>query len=111
MQTGLYSGFEGMKDLGILGWDLGRAVFVARLAFEAGFFNAGQAWERIQIISNKAHAAFKSSDEFAASYILGAALRSGVMTRSGHISEYVDIYKWLRSDPESPWVKTAQNDL
>lgn len=87
---------------GISGWDLGRAINVARMAYDAGYLSQSEAWAAIEQAAALARPAFASWEELAQSYILGRAMWSGAgMTLDG----LIDIAKKLLVDAESPWTQ------
>jgi hypothetical protein len=87
---------------GISSWDLGRAINVARMAYDAGYLSQSEAWTAIDQATALARAAFASWEELAQSYVLGRAMWSGSgMTLDG----LIDIAKKLLVDAESPWTQ------
>jgi hypothetical protein len=87
---------------GILSWDLGRAINVARMAYDAGYLSQSEAWAAIDQAAALARPAFASWEELARSYILGRAMWSGSgMTLDG----LINIAQKLLVDAESPWTQ------
>jgi hypothetical protein len=87
---------------GISSWDFGRAINVARMAFDAGYLSRDEAWGVIERAAALAKPLFSSWDELGRSYILGRAMWSGSgMTLDG----LIEITKKLSIDAESPWTE------
>lgn len=87
---------------GIASWDFGRAINVARMAYDAGYLSRDEAWAAISQAAALARPAFASWEELGRSYILGRAMWSGAgMTLDG----LIDITKKLLVDAESPWTE------
>jgi hypothetical protein len=87
---------------GISSWDLGRAINVARMAYDAGYLSRDEAWAAIEQAAALARPAFSSWEELAQSYMLGRAMWSG----SGMMLDgLMDISKKLLVDAESPWTQ------
>jgi hypothetical protein len=92
------------KDVarGISSWDLGRAINLARMAYDAGYIAEDEAWVAIKQAAGLARSQFGSWNELAQSYILGRAMWSG----SGMMLDgLIDIAKKLLVDAESPWIR------
>lgn len=99
-EAGMITGEDDLRR-GIVGWDAGRAVALARLAYDAGFMTSEEAWSAIEAAGKLAKQTFNSWQELGRSYIIGRAMWSGEgMMLDGLIS----ITKGLLKDAESPWV-------
>jgi hypothetical protein len=90
-------------ELGILGWDTGRAVNVIRMSYDAGYIGETVAWDTIAYAAKLTYDRLNSWKELGKSYAIGRAMWSGKgMTLDGILS----IIKGLEKDAESPWVLT-----
>ena len=89
-------------ELGIVGWDAGRAVNVIRMSYDAGFITEAAAWDAIGFAAKLTFDHFTSWKELGKSYAIGRAMWSGKgMTLDGIFA----IIHGLEKDAESPWVK------
>lgn len=91
------------KDIlkyGMIGWDCGRLVFLARLCYEARFISEAEAWKYIDAANELARITYHDWESYAKSYILGRAMWGGV--NSGN-RDVTSIAKYLLTLPESPW--------
>lgn len=89
-------------DLGILAWDTGRAVTVARTSYDAGYLSDAAAWDAIFYAAQLSFEKFNSWKEFGRSYAIGRAMWSG---KGDQLDAIFSIIKGLEKDAESPWVK------
>ena len=90
---------ENMKK-GILAWDLGRLVVIARLSFDMGYIDEKTAWGFIKKAYETATLEYENWKEFAVSYLIGRGMWSGDnMMLSGL---YV-IAKGAFTNHGSPW--------
>lgn len=86
---------------GILAWDLGRLVTVARMSLDCGYLEQHEVDRILAHVDKELSANFSSWPQFAKSYIIGRAVWSGqTMTLGGVIGIAED----LMSDKDSPWV-------
>jgi hypothetical protein len=87
-----------------LAWDIERAAFVARLAFNASYISEQDTWSTLQLCSTLAHAAYESWTDYLISYILG---RSVIMSTASTSNSYKIFYKsaLLIDDGSSLWNK------
>ncbi len=89
---------------GILAWDMGRAVNVARLAFDAGYLTRAEAWNAINDAAAHARQAFGSWRDLAASYMVGRAMWGGTGVM---LDGLIVVAQGLLEDDESPWQHVA----
>lgn len=102
--SGIFHYPADITRLGFAGWDAGRAVFVARLCYDAGYFDKATAWDAIGAADTLARQNFTSWTDFAQSYVLG---RAGWGGDTLDLQEVITIYNYLQSNPGSPWRKYA----
>lgn len=100
--------WEHRNDLaedGIIAWDMGRLVNVARWSYTVGYISEEEALEAMAFAGKKVREKFNSWDEFADNYRLGRAfwLNSEVQP------ELELAINKLKTDPESPWKKLDWN--
>jgi hypothetical protein len=86
---------------GILAWDLGRLVTVARLSFDGGYIGQSELSRILVHVDKELSANFSSWPQFAKSYIIGRAAWGGqTITLDGIIG----ITEGLMTDKDSPWL-------
>lgn len=61
---------------GILAWDMGNLVCLARIAWETGYINRKTAWTYIEQASKESQIVFKNQEEINKSYLIGEAMQS-----------------------------------
>lgn len=88
---------------GIVAWDMGRAIIVARMCHDCKLITAPQAWEVIAYASAAVSRELSSWDEVARSTVIGRAMWAGAGTR---LDELQAMTERCLSDPASPWVTT-----
>lgn len=104
LESGVVRNFAEMEKLGAKAWDIGRAVFVARMCFERKLLGETDVWAYLAKAYEQAVRNFDSWDGFARSYIIGRALWSAGSGESDSLGFY-NVYKWLCKDPASPWIR------
>jgi hypothetical protein len=92
---------EGDFSRGILAWDMGRMVVVARMCFDQGLISAPEAWGYIREAHVQTKAKFKDWKEVANSYLIGRAMWSGPTVMLDGIKT---IAKELLTKEGSPWL-------
>jgi diphthamide synthase (EF-2-diphthine--ammonia ligase) len=90
-----------IKRIGVVGWDCGRIVYVARMCFDAGFLKEDHAWKFITQANEVATASFTCWADFGKSYAIGRALWGGLNSDN---DEVIEITKRLLEKSDSPWV-------
>ena len=85
---------------GVLGWDVGRLAFMARLCHDAEYIDERQAWQYIDAAYAQAQSSFGSWNELAKSYIIGRCLWGGGSVIDDGMVRLVEI---LLESPKSPW--------
>lgn len=86
---------------GILAWDLGRLVTVARMSLDCKYIEQNEFIRILAHVDGELRSNFSSWPQFAKSYIIGRASWAGQnMTLGGIIGVAED----LMTDKESPWV-------
>jgi hypothetical protein len=88
-------------DAGILAWDLGRLVTVARLSLDCGYIEQSELSRVLAHVDTELNANFSSWPQFAKSYIIGRAAWSGQTMSLGGI---IGITEDLMTNKDSPWV-------
>lgn len=86
---------------GILAWDLGRLVTVARMSLDSGYIEQRELSRILAHVDSELRSNFSSWPQFAKSYIIGRASWSGQNMMLGGI---VGIAEDLMTDKNSPWV-------
>lgn len=92
---------ENMKR-GILAWDAGRLVTVARTSFDQGYISEDEAWEYINSAYQLVKENYTDWKHVAKSYVIGRGMWSGYTMTYDGIASIADRAVTL---PESPWVK------
>lgn len=87
----------------VLGWDLVRAVNVARWAFLCGYMSENEMWDTVQVTVDIAKETFHSWEEYGLSFAVGRGVWQG-NTEDYETADEV-ISALLRKD-ESPWKQT-----
>jgi hypothetical protein len=101
-EDGWIEGPETFAKMDIRAWDFGRAVMVARSAFDCGYLSEEEAWSLIMALHENAVKNFADWRQFAASYMVGRAMWGGDdMMLSGLSLIAQDLLK----DEGSPWVE------
>lgn len=99
---GIISHESDIEHYGIVGWDCGRLVYVARLCYDAGYITEDEAWQYIDSADALAHKTFHSWHDYGYSYVLGRAMWGG---SSANNSGVASIAKTLLEKQNSPWVE------
>jgi hypothetical protein len=90
---------ENMKK-GILAWDLGRLVVIARLCFDAGYIDEKAAWGVIRNAYEIAIKNYSNWKDFAVSYLIGRGMFGG---DSMMLNGLYSITEKAFEDDKSPW--------
>lgn len=85
---------------GIVAWDMGRAVHVARLCFDCGLVTEAQAWEVIAYAAATTARELTSWDEVAKSTLIGLAMWAGPGEMLNNMKTISDA---CLNDADSPW--------
>lgn len=101
-QDDMVAGIDDVERIGSDAWELGRAVYVTRLCFDAGFVSETEAWNYIGEAHKIAKQKFMNWQDFGYSYAIGRALWSGKDSANSGIAYIV---KYLLTEPQSPWLK------
>lgn len=86
---------------GILAWDIGRLVTLARLCCDHGLIDAKERHDRLIVADAQLTTHFSSWPVFARSYVLGRAAKGG---RSVALDGIIGIATDAMSDRKSPWL-------
>ncbi|HEY8481909.1 MAG TPA: DUF1266 domain-containing protein [Spirillospora sp.] len=91
----------------VYGYDLGRAVNMARWGLGAGYCDAEEAEECVLTAGGRARQVYSSWESFSAGYTLGRMLRFD----DGEFGEWYErslvVHRVLAEDPDSPWRRMA----
>jgi hypothetical protein len=88
---------------GVVAWDCGRLVTVARMAYDAGYISTETAWTNIMAAYEASTEAYTDWKEFATGYVIGRSMWSGnAMGLDGIFSIAEDAL----TDDRSPWKNT-----
>jgi len=90
---------EDVEKYGVVGWDAGRLIFIARLCYDAKYIDEQEAWDYIDTAYVQAQKTFKSWDELAKSYVIGRFIWQGKEADDG-LQTFADS---LVNKPKSPW--------
>jgi len=85
---------------GLLAWDLGRLVSVARWSYTGGLISQAEAWEWITSISPPLHDAYDSWETFGRGWMLGYRYWNNGKQADPGFAKKLD---WLLNDSASPW--------
>lgn len=88
---------------GIVAWDMGRAILVARMCYDAKLITESQAWEVIAYASAAVSHSLSSWDEVAKSTIIGRAMWTG---QGAALTDLIAVARECHVDPTSPWTTT-----
>jgi len=88
-----------VEKYGVVGWDAGRLIFIARLCYDAKYIDEEEAWSYIDVAYAQAQKAFKSWNELAKSYVIGRFIWRGKDADDG--MQY--LADNLVNKPNSPW--------
>lgn len=86
---------------GVLAWDLGRLVTVARMSLDCQYIDQAEFSRLLAYVDSKLRSNFSSWPQFAKSYIIGRACWVGQNMMLGGI---IGIAEGLMADKNSPWV-------
>lgn len=86
---------------GILAWDLGRLVTVARMALDCGYIEPHEIKRILAHVAHELDSNFSSWPQFAKSYVIGRASWSG---QTMMLDGIIGIAEDLMTDKDSPWV-------
>ena len=89
-------------ERGILAWDMGELITLARMAFETGYIDEQTAWEYIKFAGEKCRQIFKSWEEIGKSYLIGQAMKTD---KKEEIDSTIRSFLSATQDAESPWNK------
>jgi hypothetical protein len=90
------------KD-GLVAWDLGRLVDVARCGYTAKYITADTAWDWIRRASQQLQGAFASWPDMGANFMLGYRFCNNPAEEIP--TNWLSAYDWLLSSADSPWRK------
>ena len=90
---------EDVEKYGVVGWDAGRLIFIARLCYDAKYIEEEEAWTYIDVAYSQAKSAFRSWNELAKSYVIGRFIWRGKDADDG-VQYLADN---LVNKPNSPW--------
>jgi hypothetical protein len=94
---------DDIEKYGVVGWDVGRLVFIARICFDAKYISEEEAWTYIDVAYAQAQRAFHSWEELAKSYQIGRFIWRGKDADDGMDS----IANNLVTSPKSPWQQVS----
>jgi hypothetical protein len=97
---------DDLGEHGLLAWDYGRLINVARWSYSAGYITEQEAWEYITYAGPRIQQSFSSWDEYGDEYLLG---RTFWQRSNSHPNAYTSI-NWLKTYSSSPW-KTLRWDM
>jgi hypothetical protein len=90
---------DDIEKYGVMGWDVGRLVFIARICFDAGYISEEEAWTYIDVAYAQAQRTFNSWEELSKSYQIGRFIWRGKDADDG----MHNIANDLVNSPKSPW--------
>jgi hypothetical protein len=94
---------EDVEKYGVVGWDVGRLIFVARLCYDAKYITEQEAWGYIDAAYAQAQKTFQSWEALAKSYVIGRFLWKGADAADG----IAEVANGLLTNPKSPWQQVA----
>ena len=89
-------------ERGILAWDTGELITLARVALETGYIDEQTAWEYIRFAGEKCRQIFKNWEEIGKSYLIGQAMKTD---KKEEIDITITSFLSATQDAESPWKK------
>lgn len=96
--------FIGKEDLerGILAWDMGELVSLARIAHETGYIDEDSAWAYIEFAGKECRRTFHNWDEVGKSYLIGQAM---ITDNQQEADKMIGYFCLATESGESPWKK------
>lgn len=96
--------FIGKEDLerGILAWDMGELVSLARIAHETGYIDEKTAWAYIKFAGKECRRTFRNWDEVGKSYLIGQAM---ITNNQEEADGMIACFHLATESEESPWKK------
>ena len=87
---------------GLLAWDLGRLVLLARIAYGSGLISENEAWEYIEYAGKKCREHFINWQEIGISFLLGQVIN---YPKEEDLEKAIKYFLLVTEDTESPWQK------
>ena len=89
-----------LRSRGLVAWDLGRIVSVARWSYTAGYVSADEAWDWISLASARIQSCYQSWEDYGQGWLLGF----GYWIDGGKIDDdFQSSLDWLNRNARSPW--------
>lgn len=85
---------------GILAWDMGSLVSLARIAYETQNITEQKAWEYIEFAGEQCRNSFKNWEETGKSFLLGQAMETENETE---LKQVIANFRFAIENKESPW--------
>lgn len=87
---------------GILAWDMGELISLARIAYETGYIDEESAWEYIKFAGEQCRMTFCNWEELGISYMIGQAMTTNSQKEAERI---IQCFHLATKCEESPWNK------
>lgn len=87
-------------ERGVLAWDMGRLVNLARIAYETQNITKQEAWKHIEFAGKQCRKSFANWEETGKSYLLGQAMETADETK---LRQTIAHFQLAMESEESPW--------
>ncbi len=89
------------KPVDQIGWDLPRAIYMARWGVDAGFLNEKEAWDFIIPAAQRLQVTYFSWQQLGDAYLIGRA--DNYASSQSEVRQGESAYRTLLTSPSSPW--------
>jgi hypothetical protein len=95
-----------LGEKSLVGFDYSRYLSLCSWGYLVGYLTEGEAWGLMLPAARILQDTFDSWEDLGTNYLIGRRFWSLRSTQEVGAS-YVEAYRWLLSDPESPWLEIA----
>lgn len=97
-----------LRSKGLVAWDLGRLISVARWSCTAGYISSDEAWDWISLASTRIQSCYQSWEDCGRGWLLGY----GYWKDGGEIDKaFLERLNWLNRSARSPWKRIEWDTL
>lgn len=87
---------------GILAWDMGELISLARIAYEIGYIDEKTTWKYIRFAGEQCRQTFRNWEEIGKSYLIGQAMTTNKEESADII---INCFHLATQSEDSPWKK------
>lgn len=87
---------------GILAWDMGELINLARIAYETGYIDEKTTWEYIRFAREQCRQTFQNWEEIGKSYLIGQAM---ITNKKEDADIIINCFHLATQNENSPWKK------